>query len=235
MERVPTGIKGFDEIIEGGLPKGASVLISGGAGTCKTIFTTQYIYNGAKYYKEPGIFVTVESNVKNILWNVENFGWDIRKLEDANLMQVYRLKLDPTKDIQSQVDAELEELAARVKKMGATRLAVDSTTAFGVWIKEPGTMRAMLFKFATALKDLGCTTLMTAETRGGRNTLSAFGVEEFVSDAVVLLYFNPPNRNIFVRKMRGTNHSKSVHPFKITAGGVEVNAKDEVMWNSVRE
>jgi KaiC/GvpD/RAD55 family RecA-like ATPase len=234
MERVPTGIKGFDELIEGGIPKGAMVLLSGGAGTCKTILATQFIYNGAKAYKEPGIFVTVESNVKNILWNVENFGWDVKGAEDAKLMNIYRLHLDPKKDVEAQVDAELNEIKAMVEKMGAQRLVVDSTTAFGVWVKEPGAMRTMLYRFANALKDIGCTTIITAETRGGRENFSAFGVEEFVSDAVIALYFTPPHRSVFVRKMRGTNHSKSVHPFEITASGVEVKPHDEVLWSAIK-
>ena len=78
MERVPTGIKGFDELIQGGIPKGATVLVSGGAGSGKTILATTFIYEGARKFGEPGLLVTVEDNLKNIVWNMENFGWDIK-------------------------------------------------------------------------------------------------------------------------------------------------------------
>jgi len=81
MDRIQTGIPGFDEIIGGGIPKGSSVLVSGGTGTCKTIFSLQYIYNGAKMFQEPGLFVSIETNVRNISWNMESFNWDIRDLQ----------------------------------------------------------------------------------------------------------------------------------------------------------
>jgi len=114
------------------------------------------------------------------------------------------------------------------------RLVIDSTTALAVWIKDEGSMRGILYRFASALKEFNCTTLMTSETREGKTVFSAFGVEEFVADSVIALYFSPPNRSIFVRKMRGTNHSKKVHPFDITKDAILIRAKDELMWESLK-
>lgn len=234
LDRVPTGIEGLDKLIQGGIPKGATVLLSGGAGTLKTILSTQFLYNGALQYKEPGVFVSVEEGVKNISWNIESFEWDLNALQKNNLLKIYRLKLDPEKDMKSQINAELKVIASLVKKIGAKRLVVDSTTALGIWIREPGELRYLLYKFASALKEMDVTTVLTAETKGGKQDFSAFGIEEFVSDAVIALYFSPPNRSVFVRKMRGTDHSKKVHPIEVKEKGLEVKARDEVLWESVK-
>jgi len=92
----------------------------------------------------------------------------------------------------------------------------------------------MLYTFADTLKELECTTMLIAETKGGKLDFSAFGVEEFLVDGVVSLYFTPPNRSIFIRKMRGTNHSKSVHAFDINEDGVVVKPRDEILWDAIR-
>ena len=234
MERVKSGIPGLDDLVEGGFPKGASILVSGGAGTCKTIIGMQFIYNGAMDYGEPGLYVTVETNLKNIVWNMEGFNWDIRKLQEKNLMRVYRLQFDVTKDLAEQISVQLDTITSIVKQMKAKRLVIDSTTAFGIWIDDMGKLRNTLFTFTDAIKDLGCTTLLTAETKGGKMDFSAFGIEEFITDGVIALYFTPPNRSIFIRKMRGTAHSKRIHPFEITKKGVEVKSKDELIWEAIK-
>ncbi|HIH09822.1 MAG TPA: hypothetical protein HA254_04075 [Candidatus Diapherotrites archaeon] len=234
MDRVKTGIRGFDELVAGGFPQGSTVLLSGGAGTGKTIFGLSYLYAGAKYYNEPGLYITLEGNLKNIVWNMETFRWDIKPLQDAGLLKIYKMNLHTSENVEKQIEEELTVIAGFVKQMGCKRLVVDSTTALGVWISEQGKIRNMLFTFTDGLKDLGCTTMMIAETKGGKTDYSAFGVEEFVADGVVVLYFTPPNRSIFVRKMRGTNHNKAVHPFSITEEGIEVKPRDEIMWEAMK-
>ncbi len=234
MERVKTGIKGLDALLTGGIPQGSSVLISGGAGTCKTIFSMQYIYNGAKDMQEPGLFVTVESNAKNIMWNMESFNWDIRKLQDNKLMNIYRLKLNSDEEANKQIETELGIIRDQVKDINAQRLVIDSTTALGVLMSRPEAIRNTLFKFVDALKDLNCTTILTTETEILKTKFSAFGVEEFVVDGVIALYFTPPHRSIFIRKMRGTAHDKNVHPFDITKEGIVVKSKEQVLWEAIK-
>ncbi len=234
MIRVKTGIKGFDELIQGGFPEGSTVLLSGGAGTGKTIFGLTYLYAGAKYFNEPGLFITLEGNLKNIVWNMETFEWDIKPLQDSGKFKIYKMNLHAQENVEAQIEEELKVIAKLVKQMGAKRLVVDSTTAFGVWIQDQGKMRYLLFEFADALKNLGCTTIMIAETKGGKMDFSAFGVEEFLADAVVSLYFVPPNRSIFIRKMRGTNHSKTAHPFNINEEGIEIKSRDEIIWEAIK-
>src|SRR3989338_3777426 len=108
MDRVKTGIDGMDELLQGGIPQWSSVLVTGGAGTGKTIYTMQYIYNGAQMFKEPGIFVAIETNLKNIMWNMQSFNWDIRKMQEDNLMRPYRMDLGHTKRVET-VEEKIDE------------------------------------------------------------------------------------------------------------------------------
>lgn len=237
MERVPTGIPGLDDLIQKGIPKGSAVLVSGGSGTGKTILAMQYLYQGAVQFNEPGLYITLETNLKNIVWNMESFNWDIKKLQDKNMMKIYRLNLADAanaSDMSAAIERELKIISSMVEEINATRLVVDSTTAFGVWTGEVAVLRSMLYRFTDALKDLGCTSLLTTETKGGRADFSSFGVEEFIADSVIALYFTPPNRSVFIRKMRGTDHSKSVHPFDITKNGIVIKSRDEVSWEAIK-
>ncbi|MDO8537748.1 MAG: ATPase domain-containing protein [archaeon] len=236
MKRVPTGIDGLDVLIQGGLPQASAVLLSGGPGTGKTIMSTQFLYKGAKDFGETGLFVTLETNLKNITWNMENFDWDIKSLQEKELFKIYKLNLSGRRkeDVEDQIFEELDVISEMVEKNNVKRLVIDSTTALGTWVKEQGSLRSMLFNFIDGLKKLDCTTLLTAETKGGKNDFSAFGVEEFISDGVISLYFSPPFRSIFIRKMRGTNHSMAPHPYNITERGILVKSKDEIMWESIK-
>jgi KaiC/GvpD/RAD55 family RecA-like ATPase len=234
MERVKSGIKGLDELIGGGFPLGSTILLSGGPGTGKTIFGLSYLYNGAKFYNEPGLYITLEENLKNIVWNMETFGWDIAALQSMGKFKIYKMNLHTEDNVEKQIEEELKVIARLVKQMGCKRLVIDSSTAFGLWVPDIGKVRYLLYTFADSLKDFGCTTILISETKDSKTDYSAFGVEEFVSDGVIVLYFTPPNRNIFIRKMRGTNHSKSVHPFLITDMGIEVRSRDEVSWEALK-
>jgi len=234
VERVPTGIKGFDELVEGGFPKGSTILVAGGTGCCKTIFSLQYIYKGALDYKEPGLFVSVETNPKNIAWDMQSFGWDLGKLQDEKMLSIYKLHTAPKRAFNDLIKDELAKITMIVQELGVKRLVVDSTTAFASLIEDPTTIRSLLYRFADSLKELNCTTIFTAETKNEKNSFSAYGVEEFLSDGVIMLYFMPPNRSLFVRKMRGTNHSKTVHPFEITEEGIIVKPKEQVLWEALK-
>jgi len=236
LERTKTGIPGVDELINGGIPKGSNVLLSGGAGTGKTILATQYLYNGAIEMGEPGLFVTLEGNIRDIAWNMESFQWDIKSLQDQNLFTIYRLNLAQITDkaeIDEKIADQLAEIEKEVEEIHAKRLVVDSTTVFGAYI-EPSLLRTTLFQFCDRLKNLGCTTIMTSETQPTKTSFSAFGVEEFVADGIVALYFTPPHRSIFIRKMRGTYHDKNPHPFDIMSKGITVSSKDVTIWEAIK-
>ncbi len=249
MKRVPTGIPGLDELIEGGFPKGSAILVSGGAGTGKTIFALQYIYSGAALYNEPGVFITLEEGPKNILWNLQNFGWDYRPLAQQGLMRIYRISIESPKSFLERWESEIDRIVAMVKEIGAQRVALDSITALAMllgdklvssergtemWVGDPVILRTMLVRLVDKLKELDVTTVFTAGTRGGKTDFSAFGIEEFIVDGVITLYFFPPHRALFIRKMRGTRHSNKVHPLSITNKGIEVRPHDEILWEALR-
>ncbi len=238
MRRVASGIPGLDELLEGGFPEGASILLAGGPGAGKTILAMQYVYEGARSYNEPGLYVTLETSLKDITWNMQSFSWDIKALQDRNLMKIYRLNMGGAKteeQVEEQITKELSIITKMVDSISAKRLVIDSTTSFGVWIREQGMLRHLLFDFVNQLKDIGCTTILTSEVGGeDKSKFSAFGVEEFVVDGVIRLYFTPPNRSIFIRKMRGTNHSKAVHQYDISDQGILVQPREEVLWDSVK-
>ena len=226
----------MDELLNGGIPKGSNVLVSGGAGTGKTILTTQYLYNGALQYGEPGVFVTLEGNVRDIAWNMESFQWDIKNLQDQGMFTIYRLGMEFVKDremLEERLDEQLGEIKKEVEEIHAKRLVIDSTTVFGAYL-EPSLLRTTLFKFCDELKTMGCTTLLTSETQPNKTSFSAFGVEEFVVDGIFSLNFSPPNRSFFVRKMRGTVHDKNPHPLEITAKGIVVNSRDNIIWEAIK-
>lgn len=231
-----TGIPGLDELLNGGIPKGSNVLVSGGAGTGKTILTTQFLYNGATQFGDAGLFVTLEGNIRDIAWNMESFQWDIKSLQDQNLLTIYRLNLGYLKDkstIEDKIEEQLMEIEKEVKEINAKRLVVDSTTVFGAYL-DASILRTTLFKFADRLKSLGCTTMLTSETQPTKTSFSAYGVEEFVADGILALYFTPPNRSLFVRKMRGTRHDKDPHPLDISEGGISVNPRDKIIWEAIK-
>ncbi|MBS3060424.1 MAG: AAA family ATPase [DPANN group archaeon] len=231
--RVPTGIQGLDELIEGGLLEGSSTLIAGGTGTGKTIFGSQYIYNGAKDYSEPGIYITFEEGEKNLWWNMKNFRWDVAKYTEQNMMKIYKVSMIEPGEFAARFNSEIERIKDMVDKMNAKRLVIDSTTSFGMWMESDHEIRYSLFKLAEELKEMNVTTLLTAETLGGKSQLSRFGVEEFITDGVISLYYRPPRRFMMVRKMRGTDHNKDIHPYDITSHGLEINTQERVLWESL--
>ncbi len=249
MNRVPTGIPGLDELIEGGFPEGSTILVAGGAGTGKTIFALQYIYAGAAVYNEPGVFITLEEGPKNILWNLQNFGWDYATLNQQGLMKIYRISVNPPERFAERWKEEIDRIIEMVKSVGAKRVALDSITALGMllgeklvksergselWIGSPITLRSMIAELSERLKELNITSVFTTGTRGGKMDFSAFGMEEFIVDGVILLYFFPPHRALFIRKMRGTNHSNKIHPMSISKNGIEVRPHDEILWEALR-
>lgn len=236
MERTKTGVPGLDDLLSGGIPKGSNVLVTGGAGTGKTIFTTQYLYEGALKYGEAGVFVTLEGNIRDIAWNMESFQWDIKSLQDQGMFTIYKMSMEFTNQketLEERLAEELKEIEREVKEINAKRLVIDSTTVFGAYL-EPSMLRTTLFKLADSLKTFGCTTLLTSETQATKSVFSSFGVEEFVVDGVIALYFTPPNRSLFVRKMRGTVHDANPHPFMIGNNGVSVNPRDNIIWDAIK-
>ncbi|MCX8158349.1 MAG: hypothetical protein N3D73_01645 [Candidatus Diapherotrites archaeon] len=241
MERVPTGIPGLDELIEGGFPRDRSILVSGGCGTGKTIFCMQYIYQGAKKYSEPGIYITLDERPELIRQDMLRFGWDIKKLEDENMIQMIDASIAkigiPSEEQYAMpasgfdLDKLLLEIMRVSKRIGAKRIAIDSIPALGFNYDNENEIRKAVLKLSYLLMRIGVTSVLTSETEEESKRYSKYGVEEFVVDGVIVLHYmgigTQSNRTLHIRKMRATKHSEDLHPIEITNKGLIVHKIEE--------
>ncbi|MBI2543319.1 MAG: hypothetical protein HYW24_03975 [Candidatus Aenigmarchaeota archaeon] len=223
-ERIETGIPGFDKLIEGGLVKGSTNLLAGNAGTGKTIFCMEYLWNGLQK-GENGVYITLEQRPDEILSDVARFGWDFSKYITAGKFVLESL-------VASDLTAVTTRIVESVKKIGAKRFALDSLTIASMgWRERPEEafkIRSKAFDMLNTLKSLGVTSLIISEvSRGEKGEISKFGFEEFVVDSVVLLNYmtvGGASRNVQILKMRRTDHGKKIYPFDITDKGVVVKS-----------
>lgn len=241
MNRVPIGIAGMDELIEGGIPEGRSILLSGGTGTGKTIFGIQYLYIGAKKYNEPGVYLTLDERPELVRQDMLKFGWDLRKLEDENMLQIIDGSLAkiglPSEEQFSlpsagfDLDKLLLEIMRVSKRIGAKRLVIDSLPALGFNFDNENEVRKAILKLSYLLMKTGVTSLLTSEIAEGENKFGRYGVEEFVVDGIIVLHYmgigTQSNRTMHIRKMRATKHSEDLHPIEITDKGMVIHKVEE--------
>lgn len=223
IERTTTGIKGLDNLICGGLPRPSVTLITGSAGTAKTTLLLQFLWDGLQK-KENGLYITLEETPEEIKKDAIQFGWDIDKYEKAGKCSIEYF--DPF---------ELGDISTRLRDLivvnNYKRVVIDSTSNFGMYINDLYKVRKKLYKLVQSLKTSGCTALLSAEIPENSNQLSRFGVEEYVVDGVIVLYYtgmeNSVCRNISVRKLRLTDYKHGTYPFTIGTEGIKV-LKDEM-------
>jgi KaiC/GvpD/RAD55 family RecA-like ATPase len=241
MKRIKTGIYGLDDLMEGGFPEGRSILLSGACGTGKTIFCMQYIYSGAKDYGEPGVYVTLDERPDLIREDVMRFGWDLKKLEEANKIQIIDGSIAkigmPSQEEYAlpvtgyDVDKLLLEMMRVIKRIGAKRVVIDSIPALGFNFENSNEVRKAILKLSYVLMRSGATSLMTSEIQEGTNRFGKYGVEEYVVDGVIVLHYmgigTQSNRTLHIRKMRSTKHSEDLHPMQITQKGIRVTRIEE--------
>jgi len=218
FERIPSGIPGLDKLIEGGLVKGSTVLVSGAAGTGKTIFCTQFLMEGLKH-GETCMFITLEERPDDIINDVKRFGWNLQKYADDK--KLYLEFQDPF-----QITDITSPLLDKIQQHKVQRVAIDSTAVFELYYKDPSDIRKQLFKLLTGLKNIGVTSIITSELPEEYKTLGKFGVEEFVVDGVIVLHYLGIGESAYsslqIRKMRRTKHEKDVFPMEITEEGIVV-------------
>ncbi len=245
MERVKTGIKGLDGLIEGGFPKGRSVLLSGGCGTGKTIFGVEYVYKGAKEFREPGVYVTLDERPDLIRQDCLRFGWDLKKLEEENMLQIIdgsvtKLGLPSEEEFSLpstgfDVDKLLLEIMRVIKRMGAKRVVLDSIPSLGFNFENDSDIRNTVLKLSYMLARSGATALLISEAQEGENKYGKYGIEEYVVDGVIVLHYmstgTQSNRTLHIRKMRSTKHSEDLHPLTIDEKGITVHKIDEEYQN----
>lgn len=226
VEKLETGIPGFDLIANGGLPKGRTTLVAGTAGSGKTVLAAQFLADGIVKSGEPGVFVTFEEYPKDIRKNVKGFGWTIRAWEAAGKWAFVDASAHPDDDTTVvgayDLGALLARIEAAIREIGATRVAIDSLGAIFSRFTESNVIRGELFRIATALKEMGVTVILTAERSEEYGEIARYGVEAFVADNVIILRNvledEKCRRTMQILKFRGTGHQKGEFPFSVLPG-----------------
>lgn len=221
--KVSTGIPGFDQIAEGGLPEGGMTLLSGTAGSAKTVFATQFLVEGIRQFKQAGVFVTFEERPDRIRAHMTSLDWNIAQFEADGLWTF--VDASPYTEGAQLTSGEysLEGLIARiayaVRKTNAKRVVMDSLGTMFQQVLDPNRLRNELFRVAMALVNLGVTTILTSERESDDSSVVRYGVEEFVADNVIILRNTREDdkrrRSVEILKFRGTRHQKGEYPFTI--------------------
>jgi len=228
LPKTPTGIKGFDEITGGGLPAGRPSLVCGPPGAGKSLFALQFLVNGVTQYSEPGVFLTFEENRADVVADVASLNFDLDGLEADGRLLVDALNLECQAVDTGEFDLEalMVRLAWAVDKFAAKRVAIDNVEALFAAFSKPALVRSELRRLFRWLKDQGLTTVITGERGGSEGTLTRNGMEEYLSDCVVVLddrvVQDVATRRLRVLKYRGSNHGRNEYPFLIGAHGLEV-------------
>ncbi len=222
--RTKTGIPGLDELCNGGLPQGNLVVVSGDPGSGKTVFCLEYLYQGIITYNEPGVYISLEESVDELLKIADYFNWDLKKLIDEKKLQITTIELYDFDKLKNTIEDSVEKLKAK-------RLVIDPGVIFRLFFEKELDARKKILALGQMLKKIGCTTIITNEIALGEAT-SLFGLEEYVADGVVLLYHSKLEdrfiRSVGVLKMRGTKISEKLHPLRIDKEGLTVLAGQEM-------
>ncbi|MEM2041637.1 MAG: KaiC domain-containing protein [Nitrososphaerota archaeon] len=238
IERVVTGVPGFDEILNGGIPRRNVVLLAGGPGTGKSILGYQYLFNGVKR-GEHGLLVALEEHPVQIRISMSQFGWDVSKYEEAGEFAIIdaftagigeaakreKYVVRSPDDFQSLIDV----LRTAIKEVKAERVVVDSVTT--LYITKPVMARGMVLQLKKILSGMGCTSILISQVSVTERGFGGPGVEH-AADGIIRLDLDEVRgelkRSLIIWKMRGTSHSMKRHPFEITEKGITVYPKEVV-------
>lgn len=246
MERVITGIKGFDELVDGGLPKNSAILLSGSPGTGKTIFGLEYIYRGANDHGEKGMYVSFEQNPDDLREQARQLGFsDLERLEmEGNIvfvcLPVHAIDKDTIPDFFEQAQS-----------LGVKRIVVDSLSALSVnapifmALQDPNLRKTLeyvqgwtpqgedlvknfIYKFIAQLKSIDATSVLVSEIPEKSDKLSSDGISDFAADGIILMSFESMggefSRSMLIRKMRMTKNDEDIHPVEISKEGLKIHS-----------
>ena len=227
LKKCPTGIPGLDEISGGGLPRGRTTIVCGGPGCGKTMLGVEFLVRGAMEFSEPGVLMAFEETPGDIATNVASLGFDIQDLARKKKLYLDFVSVEPS-EIKESGDYDLEGLFIRlqgaIKAVGAKRVMFDTLEALFSGFSNPQILRAEFRRLFRWLKDRGLTAVVTAE-RGDGN-LTRYGLEEYVSDCVILLDHRVKDqiseRRLRIVKYRGTKHGADEYPFLIDDRGISI-------------
>jgi len=227
LPKSPTGIVGLDKITEGGIPKDRPTLICGGAGCGKTLFSMEFIVRGAIEFNEPGVFMAFEEKADELAVNVASLGFDLEKLQAAKLIKLDHVYIERS-EIEETGEYDLDGIFIRlghaIDSIGAKRVVLDTIENLFSSLNNQAIIRAELRRLFQWLKEKKVTTIITGEK--GDGTFTRHGLEEYVSDCVILLDHRVTNqistRLLRVVKYRGSVHGTNEYPFLIDRNGISV-------------
>ncbi len=227
LQKCPTGNKGLDDVTFGGLPRGRNTLVCGDAGTGKTLLGMEFVMKGALQYGEPGVVMAFEETAEDLVRNVASLGYDLNKLcaEKKVILDYVRIERS---EIEETGEYDLEALFVRldsaITSIGAKRVLLDTIESIFSGLTNQGILRAELRRLFQWLKARGVTTVITGER--GEKTLTRRGLEEYVSDCVILLdnrvIDQISTRRIRILKYRGSLHGTNEYPFMINERGITI-------------
>jgi len=229
MDRIKTGIPGYDALIQGGLIKNSVNLLSGGTGTGKTIFCLQFLWNGITKYNDNCIYISYEENEANLKEDAKGFGWDFDKINRKSKAKCNFFYIPPY-NLQNFESLLIDKIASTRSK----RVVIDSISSIGMSLEDNFEIRKGLYRLVDQLKNINCTTLLTSEVLGASpdtsesgGRLSRFGIVEFVSDSVVSFHYaglgGLADRAVRIIKMRRTKHARGPVPMEITDNGIKIH------------
>src|SRR5262245_39410077 len=227
LPKTPTGIHGLDEITGGGLPRGRPTLVCGSAGCGKTLFAMEFLARGALEHGEPGLFVSFEETAEELAANVRSLGFDVDRLVRDKKLLVDFVRVEPS-EIEETGEYDLEGLFVRlgfaIDSIGAKRVVLDTLESLFSGFSNENILRAELRRLFRWLKERGVTAVITAER--GEGQLTRQGLEEYVSDCVLLLDHRVDlqlsTRRLRIVKYRGSSHGTNEYPFLIDDQGISV-------------
>ncbi|HUE72556.1 MAG TPA: circadian clock protein KaiC [Pirellulaceae bacterium] len=227
LAKSPTGIQGLDEITGGGLPRGRTTLICGGAGSGKTLLGVEFLVRGARDYGESGVFMAFEETAKELDENVRSLGFNLEALEEQQKLVIDHVRVEPAEIAEAgeyDLGALFIRLELAIDAIGAKRVVLDTLETLFGGFQDSGILRAELRRLFHWLKAKGVTAIITAER--GDGTFTRQGLEEYVSDCVILLDHRVNDqvatRRLRVVKYRGTVHGTNEYPFLIDEEGIDV-------------
>ncbi|MFA6238044.1 MAG: ATPase domain-containing protein [Bacteriovorax sp.] len=219
--RAKMGISHLDSLLGEGIPYGSSILVSGAAGTGKTLLLLEFIYYGAKKFGEKGILFSFEETVERLVANAKGMGWEIEsEIEKGNIEILFIAQTDIL------VEKHLLMMKDRIEKLGAKRIAIDSASIFVHKVSDPQIVREKIFQLGTIVQNAQAIGMFATDISYGSNTISRFGVEETVVDGVILLSSTESGvkreRFIEIYKLRNTSHVDGKHKIQIKKGGIMI-------------
>ncbi len=230
LERIPSGIFGFDELIEGGIEKNSTVLVAGSAGTGKTTFGLQFLYYGAVKYNEPGILISFEESKESYYRHNAEYGWDFEDLEKKGLFRVLEYKPHQVGRLLDQGGGPIRDA---INQMGAKRLVIDSITSYSLLFRDEYQQRENILKFFELLRKWNCTSIIISEM-SPKEAETAKGSVGFLVDAVISLYYEKKEEkdvrvhSLEILKMRGTKHTNKVCALNFEKEGIKIYADIEI-------